>query len=64
MMIEIEDVTCTIETDNAILCRLGATGAEFWIPKSLISDDSEVYKLGTDGKLVIPEWLAIEKELV
>ena len=63
-MTEIEDVVCILETKDAVLCRLEATGKEFWVPKSLISDDSEVYKLGTDGKLVIPEWLAVENELV
>ncbi len=35
-----------------------------WIPKSQIHGNSEVYEFGTDGTLIIPEWLAIEKELV
>jgi hypothetical protein len=34
---------------------------EIWIPKSQIADESEVYKLDTDGELVITEWFA-EKE--
>lgn len=39
-------------------------GKNHWIPQSQIHDDSEVWKPGDDGELVIPEWLAIEKELV
>lgn len=59
---EIEGVTVERETAKAILCNV--EGKAVWIPKSQITDDSEVYKSGTDGKLVIPEWLAMEKELV
>lgn len=62
----IDDVTCDYETENAISIviqdRGGTTG--MWIPKSQIHDDSEVYEAGTRGKLIIPEWLAVEKGLV
>jgi hypothetical protein len=34
---------------------------EIWIPKSVIHDDSEVYKEGAEGKLVVARWFA-EKE--
>lgn len=34
-----------------------------WIPCSQISDDSEVYKPGDVGELIIPQWLAEEKGL-
>lgn len=34
---------------------------ERWIPKSQIHDNSEVWKVGDQGDLVITEWLA-EKE--
>ena len=51
------------ESDDALLCKF-ATGEQEWIPKSQIDDDSEVYKAGTDGVLVIPEWLALEKSLI
>jgi len=39
-------------------------GKNHWIPQSQIHDDSEVWKPEDEGELVIPEWLAIEKELV
>lgn len=32
-----------------------------WIPHSQITDDSEVYKPGTSGKLVVKEWLAEQR---
>lgn len=64
--VTIENVRVTRETDHAILCVIddeeGMDG--FWIPKSQIKDESEVYSLksGEDpGTLVIPQWLADEK---
>ena len=58
-VVEIEDVTCTKETEKAILVEV--QNEEFWIPKSLIADTSEVNCKGDEGTLVIPEWFA-EKE--
>ncbi len=60
-----EDVTVLHETEPGML-RMGAIrcdvdGALVWIPKSAIHDDSEVYKMGTSGQLIIPERLAREK---
>jgi hypothetical protein len=49
------------ETDSAILCVID--GTNHWIPKSQISDDSEVYEMNTSGTLIITEWLAVEKGL-
>lgn len=66
-MTEIEDVTVLRETPLAILVRVPmAKGKdrEEWIPKSQISDDSEVWKDGQSGKLVCTEWCATEKRLV
>ncbi len=51
------DYTCTRETEKAILVEDGG-GEETWIPKSQIDDDSEVYKMGTEGDLVISEFFA------
>lgn len=56
-----EDVKVIRDSGTAILCEVD--GEEVWIPKSQIDDDSEVYKAGTDGKLIIPEWLATDKGL-
>ena len=36
-------------------------GEEYWVPRSHIHDDSEVWKQGDEGMLVVTEWLAIKK---
>lgn len=35
---------------------------KFWIPQAAIHEDSEVYKDGTEGTLIVHDWFA-EKEL-
>lgn len=45
------------ETDKAVLCVL-ADETQRWIPKSVVHDDSEVWKKGDDGKLVVKRWWA------
>ena len=42
---------------------LTGEGEDVWIPTSQVHDDSEVYKPGTAGVLVIPRWVAEMKEL-
>ena len=59
--VEVEEVLK--ETPMALLVKL-ESGEDIWIPKSQISDDSEVWKADQIGKLVIPEWLAKEKGLL
>ena len=52
-------------TDKALKCDVGAKdGKSRWIPQSLIDDDSEVYKPGQRGDLVIPEWFALKEGLI
>lgn len=48
------------ETPKAILVRITLEGrqVERWIPKSVIHDDSEVWKLGHFGKLYVEQWWA------
>lgn len=60
--ITIENVKCVHESDGGAL-RVVVDGESHWIPKKLVNDDSEVYKVGTDGDLIIPTWLAEEKGL-
>lgn len=60
---EFDNCVVRKESDNALQVEMD-TGEVAWIPKSQIHDNSEVYELGTDGVLIIPEWLAIAKELV
>lgn len=43
------------ETENAI--RLVVDGKSAWLPKSQVEDNG-------DGTFTMPEWLAIDKELI
>jgi hypothetical protein len=49
-------------TDAAVLCEID--GEEMWIPQSQIHDDSEVWKEGDEGKLVVSQWIAKKKDLI
>jgi hypothetical protein len=60
-LVEIDDCVCSIATSKAIL--VVREGEEVWVPTSQIHADSEVYKPGTAGILVIPRWVAEMKEL-
>lgn len=62
-MAEIHDSICTAETPKAIQVKrwIGDTRFWHWIPKSVITDDSEVWKDGDAGTLVVEDWFA-EKE--
>lgn len=57
--VTVEDVVAIGQTDKALLVKI--EGDEVWIPQSVIHDDSEVYKQGDEGDLVIYRWFA-EKE--
>lgn len=61
--VSVDGCTCLRETDKALLIE--AEGSEFWVPKSQVHDDSEVFDAGkhATGVLVIPRWLAEEKGL-
>jgi len=48
-------------SDKSLLCVID--GEEHWIPQTQIDDDSEVYKRGDEGKLVISRWIARQKGL-
>lgn len=57
--VRIPDVEVVRATEDALLVLV--EGEEVWIPKSQIDDDSEVWREGQEGALVIPEWLAEAK---
>jgi hypothetical protein len=59
---EFEGITCDVDTPKAILVTV--EGKRVWIPKFAIHEDSEVYKKGTDGKLIVLQRIAEEKGLV
>ena len=66
----LDDVTCLRTTDGALQVRVPVERAsrvgkppttEFvtvWIPHQFVHADSEVWRTGDVGTLVIPEWLA------
>lgn len=39
-------------------------GLYLWVPQSQVDDDSEVWKAGQTGTLVVSEWWANERGLV
>lgn len=51
------------KNQGAILVRLD-DDREAWVPKSVISEDSEVWADGTDGELIVPQWWATKEGLV
>lgn len=58
------EARCKRETPKALLCEI--EGDEYWIPKSQIHDDSEVYDAGEnrEGVLIVSEWIAKQKGLL
>jgi len=65
--ITIDGVECMAQTEAAIRVRRkrsdGSYGRAVWIPQSVIHDDSEVYKAGDAGRLVIAQWFATKSGL-
>lgn len=52
---EYDNVDCLKETERAVLVSL-ATGTEHWVPKSQLSEDSEVQGEGDHGTLLVTAW--------
>lgn len=59
---EFDGASATRETTDALLVTFD--GRTLWVPKSIIHADSEVYREGDEGKLVVLEWWAVKRELV
>ena len=57
------EAECDKETQQAIHVVL-ETGDAWWIPKSVVHDDSEVFEFGGEGKLVLHYWWAERSGLV
>lgn len=63
--IEVGSGKCIKDTEKAVLVQLDDTSEEvnlpsdkLWIPKSQLSDDSEVYGEGDEGRLLVTRWWA------
>ncbi len=61
MSVRLDDVVCKHSSDDAILVVI--EGDEYWIPNSQVHDDSEVWRKGDEGELVITDWWAEKKGL-
>ena len=61
MSVHIENAKCVKATEAAILVEI--EGAQHWIPQSCVTDESEVWKEGQEGTLVITDWIAEQKGL-
>jgi hypothetical protein len=48
------DAVAIAETDKALLVEID--GDEKWVPKSVIHDNSEVWKKGDEGTIVVEGW--------
>lgn len=60
--VEIEDVLAIKDTDYALCCLID--GNDVWVPRTVISEDSEVSEVNDEGILLIAEWWARDKGLV
>ena len=60
--VSFDGVTALAETDKAVLCLID--DEEVWIPQGQIHDDSEVWKKGDEGTLIVSEWIAMQKGLI
>lgn len=54
--VELGVVTCLLERPKAIM--VGLDNRPVWIPKSVLHDNSEVFRLSDNGKLIVKYWWA------
>lgn len=67
--VKIGGVRCLRESTSAIYVLIPAVpgrraGWRGWIPQSQVHDDSEVWRTGDRGQLVLTRWIAEQKGLV
>ena len=60
--VEFEDVEAISQT--ALALKVIVEEKTVWIPQSQISENSEVWKNGQKGTLIVTEWIAEEKGLI
>jgi hypothetical protein len=59
-----EESHATADTPMALLVRCKELASAIWVPKSVIHDDSEVWKPFTNGNLIVSRWWAEKRGLV
>jgi hypothetical protein len=65
MPVTFDNCKARYDSGKALLVEIPEIGdAPQWVPHSQIHDDSEVYRKGDEGKLVVSEWFATQKEWV
>jgi len=62
--VEFENARCIRKTDAAILVKLETENEPVWFPQSTVDEDSEVWKAGDEGRLIVSESIATAKGLV
>lgn len=60
-MYRVENAECIEKRDKAILVEAPDFDGPEWIPQSQVHEDSEVYKLGDKGTLIVSDWLAKQR---
>jgi len=63
-MFHIENAKAVAQTDAALLIESTELEESTWFPQSQITDDSEVWKKGDEGTLIITDWIAEKKGLI
>lgn len=58
---EIADAMVKAETEKAILVTAPFLDEETWVPQSQVADESEVWKRGDMGTLVVTAWFARQR---
>ena len=62
MAVEFEGCFARHDSGKALLVDIPEIDTEpQWIPYDHITDDSEVYKKGHEGKLIVTDWIAEKK---
>ena len=57
------DGKITRETEKAVLF-VTKTGDQLWVPKSVVHDDSDVFKNGDEGEFKVKHWWAAKNDHV
>jgi hypothetical protein len=66
----IDNAKCIRESEKAIFVKaqffedLGLQDGQVWIPKSQVTDNSEVFETDGEGKLIVTMWFARKSEWV
>ena len=54
----IEDAKIVKDTGKAILVNAPEFNEDVWIPQSQVDDNSEIWKEGESGDLLVTDWFA------